>query len=293
MKLTQIVLTFILSFIVAFATVKYIVPNKTASVATKETAYERVLRTGTIRCGYLPYSPEIIIDPNTKKITGWVHDVIEQVGKELDLKIEWTEEVTFDDMFAGLQTGRYDAVCSGLWESPARSRKVMFTTPVTYATYYPFVRVNDDRFNTINIDRINQPDVRIAILEGEYAEVIKNESFPNAQIDKLPPAAAQTQMFPDLETGKADVVFAMPANARAYIDNNPGKARMMAKEVSVMPSPVMSIGNQEIALKVMLDTTIRHLLLKGKVRAIIDRYHPAGDLTNYPPIKPYQDVGAQ
>jgi ABC-type amino acid transport substrate-binding protein len=64
----------------------------------KESAFDRILRTQTIRCGYVVYPPSIIKDPNTGRLSGIFYDITEKMGERLNLKIEWTEEVVFPTM---------------------------------------------------------------------------------------------------------------------------------------------------------------------------------------------------
>lgn len=68
--------------------------------------YDRVIKSGTIRCGYLPYPPYCMKDPNTNKLSGIFVETIELVGKRLDLKIVWSDEVGYESLFAEL-TGNF------------------------------------------------------------------------------------------------------------------------------------------------------------------------------------------
>ena len=61
------------------------------SEAKKETTYERVMRTRTIRCGYFVWPPFLTKDLNTGALSGLNYDVAEEMGKLLDLKIEWSQ----------------------------------------------------------------------------------------------------------------------------------------------------------------------------------------------------------
>jgi len=54
----------------------------------KESAFDRVMRTKTLRCGYTIYPPFFSKDPNTGEFSGLFHDFTEQIGKELGIKIE-------------------------------------------------------------------------------------------------------------------------------------------------------------------------------------------------------------
>ncbi len=115
--------------------------------ASAETSYERVMRTGVLRCGYIPYAPAVIIDPNTKRFSGLIPEVMAEAGRLLDLKIEWTEELGFGTTVDALKGGRVDAICIGFWENPAEGRHVFFSRPMYYSPVYPYVRANDHRFD--------------------------------------------------------------------------------------------------------------------------------------------------
>ena len=76
------------------------------SASTQETTYDRVIRTGTLRCGYAAWYPNLIIDPNTKAKSGISYDVMEEVGRRLGLKVEWTQEAGFGSAEQDLKTGK-------------------------------------------------------------------------------------------------------------------------------------------------------------------------------------------
>src|ERR1035441_7647986 len=67
--------------------------------------YDRVVKTHTLRCAYTIYPPFIAKDTATGEISGLFHDLLEQMGKELGIKIVWAEEVGSDAIFSG-QIGR-------------------------------------------------------------------------------------------------------------------------------------------------------------------------------------------
>src|ERR1700733_5938912 len=113
----------ILALIIALAALALVVlrPAGNNAVEKKETAFERVMRTRTIRCAYADYPPPTIIDPNTKKLSGFVYDIIEEAGRRLNLQIDWVEEVGYGNINAGFETGRYDVFCSPVWPSAPRA----------------------------------------------------------------------------------------------------------------------------------------------------------------------------
>ena len=189
-------------------------------------------------------------------------------------------------MFEGVLSSRFDALCSTVWESPERSRHVLFTQNVAYPTYYPFVRADDNRFDQ-DISRINSPDVTVAVVDGEYGQMVASEFFPQAKQDSLPKLTIYNAVFQDIVSRKADAVFAVPATGQAFMKNSPGTLKMLNREVVVMPASVIMLNPDEIKLKLLLDSTLRHLLNRGVVKQILEKYHPGDKITNYPVAKPY------
>src|SRR4051812_47904076 len=68
---------------------------------------------GTLKAGTEgTYAPFTFHDPKAgNKLTGYDVDVLEAVAAKLGKKVEWSE-VTFDSIFAGLESKRYDVVAN-------------------------------------------------------------------------------------------------------------------------------------------------------------------------------------
>lgn len=62
--------------------------TSTTKIASEETAYERVMRTGTLRCGYAEWDSAVMRDPNTGAFHGSVVEVVNALAKSSDIKIE-------------------------------------------------------------------------------------------------------------------------------------------------------------------------------------------------------------
>ncbi|MDB5477939.1 MAG: amino acid transporter substrate-binding protein family, partial [Alphaproteobacteria bacterium] len=139
-----ILLAVIFSIFAAFLTVKMMVPETgiVKNEAKKESVYDRVMRTGTLRCGYALSQPQMMKDPNTGKLSGVDYDVWEAIGKQLNVKIEWTEEVGWGNFIEGLRTSHYDAFCSNIWADYARTKLLTLTIPTIYSFVQTYVRAD-------------------------------------------------------------------------------------------------------------------------------------------------------
>ncbi|MFA6279732.1 MAG: transporter substrate-binding domain-containing protein [Bdellovibrionales bacterium] len=289
-KLSSLLLMVVIAVVASYGTMRFVDRGilPTAQTAAKESAYDRVMRTQAIRCGYIVYPPETIKDPNTGKLSGTIVDTMEEVGRQLGLKIEWTAEVGFQDMFEGLKNGKYDALCAGLYENPDRAKAALFSVPFNYGATYALVRAEDKRFDA-SLDAINDPDVKVAQIDGEMGQFIVRESFPKAGQYLLPTLSDISMELEALATRKADVVFMQVGPARGYMQNNPDKIKVLRKvPARAFPAPLMAFAREEHDLKFIVDATLRALHENGFVERTLRKYDP--NLDSYKLVaKPYAE----
>jgi polar amino acid transport system substrate-binding protein len=258
-----------------------------ASLVQKETTYERIIRTGTVRCGYAIYEPLLEKDPNTGALHGVFYDLLNEVGKELNLKIEWTAEIGYGEIEEGFQSGKYDIFCNGTVPTPQRAKFDMVTVPVFYGGLVAWVRANDHRFDN-NVERLNAPDVTLVVRDGDVNAEVARTSFPQAKTVSSPQMVDYTQMLVDVETGKADAAFFEKAFGNNFLAKNPGAVRCPAPD---KPVDVYQVGLMlppgEAQLKNMIDLTLTKLILNGTVKKLIEK--DAGPNYSYMPVaQPYE-----
>lgn len=248
--------------------------DKKDQVST-ESAYDRIIETGIIRCGYVSNPPSCMVDPNTKKLTGIVVEAIEFAAKNLGLKVEWTEEVGFGSMIEGIKANRYDMVPCAIWPNAARARHVDFSIPLFYSGVGIYVRQTDNRF-VDNIKAIDSKDVIIATMDGEMADTIARTDFPMAKTLQVPQLSEITTMLLNVKNNKADVTFVELFFANEFLKNNPGSIKNITpdKPVRIFPNTIM-LKKGEFMLKSMINTSLEELINQGIINKLLDKYEPA------------------
>ena len=245
-------------------------PAMAADTPAPETAYDRVMRTGILRCGYILVPPQLGKDPNTGQLSGLMVDVMNEIGKRLNLDIRWTEEVNFATMSSGLQTGRYDAICFSLYRLPSAAKVMAYTRPLFYSATDIYVRSNDHRFDAQQTTRLNSPDISIATIDAEMSAIIAQDSFPHAKTLSLPAGTDITQLLLNVADGKADVTFVNRFIASGFLVANPGRVRNIE---GTEPLRVFSHGiayaPTEIALGQMLNNAIDDMNEQGKLNELL------------------------
>lgn len=273
MKLSHIILVIALSAATAFGVTKYAAPAATTT-PTKETAFERVIRTGTIRCAYaLAGKPRFIPDPNTGKLAGSDVEIMEEIGRVLNLKIEWVEEANYGAFFEKLNSGKQDVFCSTIWASPARAHKILLSAPIRFTPVYAYVRAGDTRFDN-NLEGMNAEGVSFSVMENTTLDSVVRTTFPKATHHTLPLSAAPTDPIMDVIAGKSDALVFDESNVNAYNQKNPDK--QLRRVPSVNPLRIYgeaySVAVDEWKLREMINTAISELQNDGTINRILSKY---------------------
>jgi polar amino acid transport system substrate-binding protein len=83
-------------------------------------------KAGVLRVGTSPtYPPLEYVDPMTQKLQGLDIDLVEEIGRRLGLKVQWSP-LSFDQLPSSLDTDRIDMGASGITDIPQRRDKMDF-----------------------------------------------------------------------------------------------------------------------------------------------------------------------
>lgn len=255
---------------------------------TKLSSYDRIKKTGVIRCGYLIYAPYITQDPNTGKLGGVTVDMMEAIGKELGYKIEWTEEVSMTTAFEAMDTGRYDMACIPFWLTGQRIKVSAPTRPLYYDGGFAVVRQDDNRFDKDTYNRINSDDIKISIQEGNAFRTFIDKDFPKAKVTEQMALTDPLLQLQDVMAKKADVAFAEMSLYKVFEKNNPGVLKLATTDPFVVMPAALWVPVDDFKLKALLDNTIEILQSNGTFASILKSYG-GREMFSYVQ-KPYQPV---
>jgi ABC-type amino acid transport substrate-binding protein len=246
-----------------------------AKSAMAETAYDRVMRMGTIYCGYTPYSIGLMKNPNTGKMSGIYYDIITQLAKNLGLKVNYVEEVGWGEQIAGLEAQRYDMICSPVSLNSGRARSADFSIPLYYSPVHIWARKNNKAIPS-DIKKLDAPSIRIATLDGEQTSVFASQFFPKAKQVSLPQSVPFSDLILQVTTGKADIVFAEPLPVYDFMKNNKDALRRVtpADEPLLVVPNVFLLPQGEYKFKEMIDNGLREMFNAHEIDQAIDHYEP-------------------
>jgi ABC-type amino acid transport substrate-binding protein len=247
-------------------------PVELNGAQARESTYERVMRTGVIRCGYIVWPPLLSKDPNTGAISGLAHDTTEALAAALNLRVEWAQEMSFATYLQDIETGKYDMECSGGWPNALRGKIDYYTKPYAYVPLVAVVRADDERFKAP--EDFNKPDVKIAITDGETSSIVYKARFPVATAVSLPQNTSASDMILNVVTGKADFTLLDTVSVMAYQNANPGKVKSVAFSTPLHLIALSATIPPDDRYRQMLDVATDQLLNNGAIETIIKKYDP-------------------
>lgn len=188
----------------------------------QQSVLQNIQRTKTINAGYIPYPPFVIVDPNTKKLSGYFIDLMNEIVANMgqDIKINY-EETTWGTMVVGVQSGKFDVVVSGIFSTIPRSMQVTFTRPVMLVGLSAVARNDDTRFKTD--EDLKKPGLTIAVTAGEVGHGYAKQFLPNAKLIVLDTPDITRPML-EVLAGRADIGIADSMSVYNFVDAHKGKA---------------------------------------------------------------------
>ncbi len=249
----------------------------------KETAFDRVTSSGEIKCGYAAWPPFVEKDPNTEKMSGILVDILAEIGKTLDLKINWAYETGYGNYTEDLNSNRIDVMCATLWADGPRIRNSLLIDPFLYSGVYLVVKDGDTRFDK-DYSLLNNEEFTVVGIDGDITQTLANKLFPKAQKVFLTNISVASEMAENIKAGKANALFADLGFYSDYNKKNPNTLKILKDNPAWVFGERMAVKKGETELKYLLDTAISELVNSGKIAEIIKKYP---NTSTWPPKKEY------
>jgi ABC-type amino acid transport substrate-binding protein len=282
-----------LSVVALFVAFSHPAGNLEGQQPKKETAYERIMRTGTVRCGYVVYPPYIIRDPNTGKLSGVFYDYTQKIGDLAGLKIDWNAETDYLTFITDMEKGRYDVYCGGLWADTNQAKTLDYSIATNYNGIGVYVRADDHRFDQ-NPDSLNDPQFKFASIDGDTSQIVLRDVFPKASQVSMPNITDVTMLAENVKTGKADATIMGEIVGNGYLEANPGSLRNIYKDQPVKVYEnlyAFTPTKDSQSLVTMFNVAIKELLYSGALDAMTAKYMKKPN-DFYPVALPYKPVKA-
>lgn len=246
-----------------------------------ESAFDRVLRTGVIRCGYYVFPPITKRDVNTGELSGFSVDFMNRLAERAALKVEWSEEVTFGNWVPALQANRFDMVCTPMWPELTHARAVLFSHPLFFSGLSLAVRADDTRFtDQSKVTDLNNPAYTILTQEGNATDAIARVAFPNAKFYVLSPEAGTATYYQDLLNKKADALLTDRNGLHEFNKSGGAPVRLLdpAHPLKLQSFPLV-VARAETEMRDFLNLAVDEMNYSGEIDRLLRKWEPEPGLS--------------
>ena len=210
------------------------------------------------------FAPYEYYDGDT--IVGIDAEIAAEVASRLNLELE-IQDVAFDSIIAGVQSGKYDIGCAGMTITDERLQSVNFTTP--YATGIQSIIVKEGSEIT-DIDTLIDGDYIVGVQQGTTGDLYMSDDIGDDRIDRYNNGA---DAILALNNGNVDAVV---------IDNQPALALVEANEgLIILETPyteeeyAMAVNKDNEELLNEINRVLAEMKADGTIDAIIEKYIPS------------------
>ena len=252
----------------------------------KESAYDRVIRTGVLKVGYFVWPPYQIQDPNTGELSGFTIDYMKVIASLLDVKVEYVPMAALGTQVEEFSKGRIDVAATDGPYVFTMLKFVDFSDPLFYAPVYAYGRVGESRFKTLQ--DLNAEGVTFVGLDGDLSADLVRRNYPKAKLTTLPVGTDPGQMMMNVQTSKADAVIIDPGSVITFNANNELDLSIIAPGTPVAMYPIgFSMAKDDGKLLTVMNGVVAALLNTNSMEPFVEKWFPESG-TIYLPRRPYE-----
>jgi polar amino acid transport system substrate-binding protein len=216
------------------------------------------------------YYPLNFSDPKTTEGIGLEYDLINEIGKRLNAKVEWSLSA-WDVMIEAVRTGQFDVGADGITINAEREEQIDFTQPFITVDQYFLVRADEARITGV---KSFSEDTSLlfgaqsgtsAFYTAIYDVLDGDEANPRVKLFDTFGASVQA-----LKSGDVDAVIADQAASAGYIGADPGAFKQVGEPIKSEPlGLILTPGSDLVA---PFNAAIDQMRADGTLDALIKKW---------------------
>jgi len=199
-------------------------------------------------------------------IVGIDAEIASEVATRLGLELE-IQDIEFDSIITGVQSGKYDIGCAGMTVTEDRLQSVNFTTP--YATGIQSIIVKEGSEIT-DCDTLLAGDYIVGVQQGTTGDIYMSDDIGDERVERYNKGADAVLA---LVNGQVDAVV---------IDNQPAQSFVAANEgLTILDTAyavedyAMCINKDNTELLNKINEVLAAMKADGTIDDIIEQYIPS------------------
>ena len=199
-------------------------------------------------------------------IVGIDQEIASEVASRLGLELE-IQDIEFDSIVTGVQSGKYDIGCAGMTVTEDRLQSVNFTTP--YATGIQSVIVKEGSEIT-DVDVLIDGDYVVGVQQGTTGDIYMSDDIGDDRVERFNKGADAVLA---LVNGQVDAVVIDNQPAQAFVNANEGL--IILDTAYAVEDYAMCLNKENEELLNQINEVLAAMQADGTIDAIIEKYIPS------------------
>jgi ABC-type amino acid transport substrate-binding protein len=261
----------ILSLIaLAFSIFAIVQSSNVRNPTSQYSALDKIQQNRVMRVGYVQFAPCAAVNPESGKLEGIFVDAINEIANDLKLKVEF-KETTLATFSSALRAEEFDYSIGPTFITPTRAQEVDFTKPILALGNSGLVK--KERLQDFsNLSALSQPNLKIAVLQGQAMEQYVRSNFPKAKLLVIAGSDLTTPLSA-VEAGQADIGLSNSITVQTYASKHAGTLPVFTENSSISRLALAwVVKKDDVKLQSFLNSTIDWLVQSGKLELIQSKY---------------------
>jgi ABC-type amino acid transport substrate-binding protein len=232
---------------------------------------DQIDRTNVLNAGYGVYPPYTQEDPNTKAVSGFSVEVVNEIAKGLGCKVVW-HRLNWNTMSADLKRGDYDLIADPIFLTVPRAREFAFSEPYAFfADGIVVVRANDHRF--ASFDDLNRSGITISVGQGWGSETFARSRLSAPRIVPVQTSTDLLQVFNDVLSGRSDAAVVDGADAERFAKEHSGQVQVIGLDHPPASMPAgFALRPTDFRGAEFINACLRNLRSTGVLEGLARKY---------------------
>lgn len=228
-----------------------------------------VKKGGTLKIGFGQQALWFYKDPKSNELRGVYKDLCDQLGRDLEMKVEY-QEVVMANSTVALRKGDYDLFGASAVYTVPRALAVNYVGPLWSKGSLAMIR-KDDAGKYKTVSDLNSPDVTFSVNAGSSEEQRLPQLFPKA---KFIATAGQVAMAAEpVRTGRATVFVTGDSDAMVLAKRNSSWAHLIDVDNPFDKRPnTWMVRHGDEPWRNFMDMWAAFIVVNGEVQRLYDKY---------------------
>lgn len=260
--------------------------NKEEATQNTESAkkWAKIEKAGTLKVA-TPGTlyPTSFHDKKTNELTGYVVDTMNEVGKRLNLKVEYSE-IGADGMFAAVNNGQVDITASDVEITKSREKKFDFSEPIKYSFGSMIVRKSDQ--SGIHSLKDLKGKKSAGAATTVYMDISKKYGAEPVIYDNV----TNDQYLSDVANGRTDVILNDYYLQKMTVEAMP-EIPVMIPEIYYKPTSIgLVMKKDDTELKAKVDEQLSAMQKDGTLTKLSEKYFGGADVSKKTDVKITEEI---